>query len=89
MVVRRRSGSSISDHPAAMVRFEPDEWPIGGVKEWRRAFLGYWHRRRHPGGLAGLMATLRVARRSAATGITGSDDEIRREVSRLEGNLPK
>lgn len=67
-----------------MVRFDPAEWPSGGVQEWREAFLDYWRGRRYPGGLFGLMAVLRTARRTATSGVVATNDDVQAEVARLE-----
>lgn len=69
--MRKRRGRSLDEHPIEVQRFVLDEWPgapAEALSAWRRNFFEYWHGRRHPGGLFGILAATTAARHVVATG---------------------
>lgn len=84
MVVRKRRGALLSEHPVMMTRFDLSEWPgepLEAFAAWRVEYLDYWHDRHHPGGLYALLATMQAGRRLVATGEVVDIDVLAREKS--------
>lgn len=88
MVVRKRR-NALADHPVPMTRFDLSEWPDAPVvafEVWRREFLTYWRKERHPRGIFGLLATIEAGRRLVRTGeICDVDNLARSKADRAWG----
>ena len=80
MVVRKRR-NALADHPVSMTRFDLSGWPgdpAEAFETWRREYLTYWRRERHPWGVFGLLATVQAGRRLVTTGEVCDPQELAR-----------
>ena len=82
MVVRKRRGALLSEHPVKMTRFDLSEWPGGPLEAfaaWRLEYIKYWRYEKHPSGIYGLLGTIQAGRLLVTTGEVADPEELARK----------